>query len=233
MLATLGSRQVDVTHDAVLVAVVGVGADPPATAATWTARPDAVLVVGSDPAATASAVAAWSSTAELPVVVRTPDAEVLRSALAAGAVGGHDPSGLRDPGYLPALVDHRACVIVGAPAEPPVDSARRAEELVALAAGAARAGLPAGCVVVDVTRGDGVAPEDASRLDEISVVAGGGWPVMVTVAAPAGDAAVRAAAHAVVLTRGARVLPTDDPRTTRRAAVVVAELLRARNGARR
>ena len=231
MLATLGSRRFDVTHDAVVVAVARVDRDPVATSGAWSATPDAVLLVGADPRSTAASVAGWTASADLPVMVRTSDAEVLQAALAAGAAGGHDTSGLSDPGYLDVVVGHGASLIIGAPATPPIVADTRAGQLLGLAARAVAAGIAADRVVVDATRGEAVAPRDAGRVDEVPLVATAGWAVMVAVAGP-GDTAVGegAAAHAVLVPRGARVLLTADPRTTRRVVAVVARLLRHRDG---
>jgi hypothetical protein len=233
----LGRHRFDITHQAVVVGRVdAAGDDAGARVRELCAfRPGAMLVMatsGDDRTLLPPVVEAVCAEADIPVVVRTADPAALAAALAAGAVAGHDPSGLSDPDYLVALRRADASLIVGVPASPPLDVASRTEELLGLVARAVGSGIAPQQVVVDVDRaGSGLPPTAASLVDELQAVADHGCAALAWVVSPGGPdgPADVDAAHAALVPRGARFLVTDDVRGTRRIAAVVAELLRARD----
>jgi hypothetical protein len=235
----LGRHRFDITHQAVVVGRVdAAGDDPRARArALCASRPDAVMVTassGEDRTLLPPVVETIRAEADIPVAVRTADAGAVAASLAAGAVAGHDPSGLSDPDYLVTVRRADASLIVGSPASPPLDVGARTEDLLRLATRAVDAGIAAHQVVIDVDRaGSGLPPSAASLLDELQAVARHGWAALAWVVSPGGPdgRADVDAAQAALVPRGARFLVTDDVRSTRRIASVAAELLRARDAA--
>lgn len=235
----LGRHRFDITHQAMVVGRVDAAGDDARDRVRelCASRPDAVMVMassGDDRTLLPPVVEAVCAGADIPVVVRTPDAGAVATSLAAGAVAGHDPSGLSDPDYLVALRRADASLIVGAPASPPLDVGTRTDELLGLVARAVGSGMAPQQVVVDVDRaGSGLPPTAASLVDELHAVVRHGCAALAWVVSPGGPdgPADVDAAQAALVPRGARFLVTDDVRGTRRIAAVVAELLRARDGA--
>ena len=235
----LGRHRFDITHQAMVVGRVDAAVDDVGdrVRAVCAARPDAVLVMassGDDRMLLPAVVEAVRAEADIAVVVRSADAGAVAASLAAGAVAGHDPSGLSDPDYLVALRRTDASLIVGSPASPPLDVGARTDELLELAARAVDGGIAPQQVVVDVDRaGSGLPPTAASLVDELDAVVRHGCAALAWVVSPGGPdgPADVDAAQATLVPRGARLLVTDDVRGTRRIAAVVAELLRARDGA--
>jgi dihydropteroate synthase len=159
---------------------------------------------------------------DVPVVVRTCRAALLRAALDAGAVGGRDGSGFADPEYLVTAADAGASVIVAHEGSAASSPGAVIEVLSRCAARAIAAGIPAEGVVVDAGTAGTRASRDALALLRASDrLVGLGHPVSVASESTAG--------HAVGIARGCRLIRTrGDARGARRAAGVLAAVLAAR-----
>ena len=239
MLSALGHHRFDVAHRAVILGSVvadeTLTADDLNRAAAGLAGADGLAVAAapdSETTVVVSAVEALTRAFAGPIVVRTGAAEILRACLARGAVAGHDTSGLADPDYVSVAAESGASVIIGRPATAPVDPAARARGFGELVDSARAAGIPPERIAVDIARDPaGVVPSLVTLLEELPDLAAGGTTVFAHVAGTSDgpDEALRVfAAQALAVARGARLLVTGDVRGTRRVAVVMEELLRAR-----
>lgn len=195
------------------------------------------------------ALAALHARFDVPLSCDTWRASVARAAYAAGAVVGNDISGFADPDYLPAAAEAGASVVAThirvAPRIP--DPAPRYDDVVAevsqfLVAAAARAeaaGIPAERIMVDAGLDLGKTAEQSLRLlRESAELARLGYTVLLSAShkpflGALLDVAVEdrhtatMAAHALGVAGGCRVLRAHDARSTRRVADVMAAILSA------
>jgi dihydropteroate synthase len=188
---------------------------------------------------------------EVPISVDTWRASVLREALAAGAVVGHDSSGFADPEYLPVAAAAEASVVAThAPSGPLVpDPASVDDEPVVDAVcrflrdradRAEAAGIPHQRVMVDAGLDLGKPePQSLDLLRGHDRLTALGWPLLLSTADKrflgalvGSDVAHRReashAAHALGIALGSRILRTHDVRGARRTADVMAAVLEAR-----
>jgi|GEM_PF-4942333 len=181
---------------------------------------------------------------DMPLAVTTPHAQVLRAALAAGAVVGHDTSGSIDAGYLEVVAAAGASVLVTGsgtisqrPGEPPIDAARRA--LTVWGEATEVAGLPRDRVLLDAgLHRMSFGPRPLELLRSHHRLAELGWPIVISTSdvplipvLPGDGSHVpigRYAVQALGIALGVRVLRTHDVRGARRTADVMAAVLSAR-----
>ncbi len=193
-------------------------------------------------------VAAIRAEVDVALCVSTERAVVLREACRAGAAVGLDPSGRLGPEYLAAAGDAGASVIVvpGVANRPAVGAGPGAVAHVvrALTTGAQRAvaaGIPRRRILLDAGLDRGLPQEQAVELlratDRLAAL---GYPVCVSpngapfvglVADPAEASARHTTAAALTLgiIGGGCVLRTDDVRSARRVADVMAAVTAARS----
>jgi len=197
------------------------------------------------------AIEALTARFDVALSVDTWRAEVLREALAAGAVVGNDISGFADPAYLPVAAAAGASVVathirlgprIPDPDpvydEPVVDAVCRF--LRDRAERAQAAGVPRERVMIDAGLDLGKSEPQSLELlrshDRLSVL---GWPLFLSasnkrflgelVGTDVSDRREAThAAHALGIALGARVLRAHDVRGARRVADVMAALLEAR-----
>jgi dihydropteroate synthase len=128
---------------------------------------------------------------DVPVSIDTWRASVARACFAEGAVMGNDISGLADPDYAPAAVDHEAAVVIThirlaprvADPEPHYDDVVHdvARFLTERAAGARRAGIPAERIVLDAGLDLGKTAEQSLTLLRASeALADLGYPLLLS-----------------------------------------------------
>ncbi|HEV2766202.1 MAG TPA: dihydropteroate synthase, partial [Acidimicrobiales bacterium] len=190
-------------------------------------------------------VDALAAAVGVPVACATTRASVARAAYAAGAVVGDDPSGFSDPGYLPAAVVAGASVVARHPAaargapSPPCgtdDVVSQVRAFLGEQGGRAeKAGLPRERIVLDAGVDGLAATEQSLELLRASpFLAELGYPLASALgsgsAGPADERsddarATTAAAAALAVVGGCRVLRTSDVRTARRVADVLAAIL--------
>ena len=157
---------------------------------------------------------------DLPISVDTRRASVLREAIAAGAVVGHDSSGFTEDEYLPVAAAAGASVVATHVGDEPVvdvvgcflrERAERAEA----------AGIPRERVMVDAGLDVGkTEPQALHLLRAHDRMAELGWPLLL--------AASSHAAEALGIALGSRILRAHDVRGARRTADVMAAILEAR-----
>lgn len=197
------------------------------------------------------AIEALTARFDVALSVDTWRAEVLREALAAGAVVGNDISGFADPAYLPVAAAAGASVVathirlgprIPDPDpvydEPVVDAVCRF--LRDRAERAQAAGVPRERVMIDAGLDLGKSEPQSLELlrshDRLSVL---GWPLFLSasnkrflgelVGTDVSDRREAThAAHALGIALGARVLRAHDVRGARRVADVMAAVLEAR-----
>jgi dihydropteroate synthase len=198
------------------------------------------------------AVEALCARFDLPVSVDTWRAGVLKAACAAGACIGNDISGFADPEYLPVAAQHRASVVAShirltprLPDPEPVYPEGVVEAALAFcaerAARAVAAGVPPARIMVDA--GLDLGKTEAMSLELLRAsdrFAALGYPVLLSASNKRFlgvvlglDVAERrlasAAAHALGIGLGCRVLRAHDVRGARRVADVMGAVLEVRS----
>ncbi len=194
------------------------------------------------------AIEALHARFDVPLSCDTGRAAVARAAFAAGAVVGNDISGFADPDYLPAAAAAGASVVATHIAVAPRVPHPRAHDdvlaevgraLAELAGRAEAAGVPRARILVDAGLDLGKTPEESLVLLRGSpVLAALGYPVLLSAShkpflgALLGldrqpRAHATAAAHALGIIGGCRVLRAHDARGARRVAEVLAAVLAA------
>ena len=244
MLTALGDHRFDVTHRAVVVHRLDASRPLPELRQQASSTSADVLLLavapGGEGRALPASTAAVREATDRPVIVRTSDPDVLAQCLTAGAVAAHLGAAVADGRNLELAAGSGASVVVARDDTTPVEASARVEALLKLASHARTAGIEPDRVVIDVTpRPGGLRAAAAASLVELAPVALAGCPAMVELATtdPSarededGAEAELVAAATLLVAEGARFLVTDRPRTMRRVAAVLAELLAARSPA--
>jgi dihydropteroate synthase len=199
------------------------------------------------------AIEALAARFDVPIAVDTWRAEVARAAYAAGAVVGNDISGFADPGYLPAAAEAGASVVAThirlAPRvpdpEPHYDDVvgEVCDFLLDRATRAEKAGIPAERIMVDAGLDLGkTEPQSVVLLRASDRLAELGYMVLLSASNKrflghlldldiTDRREASAAAHALGIARGCRVIRAHDVRGTRRVADVMSAVLSARQEA--
>jgi dihydropteroate synthase len=264
----LGSHRFDIRTRAVVVGVVDLAGDASSTSAAADAERFAsagadAIEVGCEvlpaPPSEAqeldqvgSAVSAIRARCEVPLIVGTSRAAVVRESLAAGAVAGHDTGGLTDPGYLSAVAEAGASVMATATPEAMgrrsgLDGGHDAVEalrcqLRELARRAEGAGIPPERVIVAVGSHGHEIESHVTHLDVLrghDQLAAMGWPLVVTAAPPGFLDLIAGSTHGtredaahtlevLGIALGGRLVRTRDVRGARRSVDVISAVLAAR-----
>lgn len=192
---------------------------------------------------------------DVPLSVDTWRASVATQAYAAGAVMGNDISGFADPEYLPAAAAAGASVVAThirlAPRVPDPEPVYAdlvgevSDFLLTRAAQAEKAGVPAHRVVIDAGLDLGKTAEQSLALLRASgVLAGLGYPLLLSASNKTFLGAVlglkidqrreaSAAAHALGISLGCRVVRAHDVAGTRRVRDMLAAIMEAGDGCER
>ena len=196
------------------------------------------------------AVEAVAQRFDVPISVDTWRASVARAAYAAGAVVGNDISGFADPDYLPAAAEAGASVVAThirlgpriPDPEPVYDDVEQAVNDFLLERGqrAEAAGIPRERIMLDAGLDLGKSePQSLTLLRASASLVALGYPVFLSasnkrflgalVGTEVGDRReATAAAHALGVKLGCRVLRAHDVRGARRVADVLSAVLEAR-----
>jgi dihydropteroate synthase len=234
-MVALGPHRFDIRHRPVLVGHLGPSL--PEDDAAILPRARALVASGADALEVAAGpglfdvVEALRAGVDVPLCVVTEEADVLERALAAGAVVAVDPSGFGDPDYLEVAVAAGASVVALPGAGGGSDVGSVARRLRDRAEQAEAAGLDRSHVLID-TGVEGMPDRAAAGrlLRGHRCLTALGWPVSLGVTLEA-EPTASVAAVALGTALGVRVLRVRDVRRARRAADVVAAILRARTEA--
>jgi dihydropteroate synthase len=195
------------------------------------------------------AVAALHDRFDVPLSVDTWRAGVAVEAFRAGAVVGNDISGFADPAYLPAAAGAGAAVVAThirlGPRVPDPDPhygdvvAEVSQFLADRAGQARRAGIPDDRIILDAGLDLGKsAVQSAALLRASDRLAGLGWPLLLSASnkpflgALFGldvdeRAGATAAAHAIGVSLGCRIVRAHDVRSARRVCDTLAAVMEA------
>ncbi len=195
------------------------------------------------------AIAALHNRFDVALSVDTWRAMVAAEAFRAGAVVGNDISGFADPAYLPAAAAARAAVVathirlgprIPDPNPHYDDVVEEVGRYLADRAGQARrAGIPDGRIIVDAGLDLGKTPvQSATLLRASDRLAGLGWPLLLSASnknflgvlfdlGVSDRAGATAAAHALGVSLGCRIVRAHDVRAARRVCDTLAAVMEA------
>jgi dihydropteroate synthase len=195
------------------------------------------------------AIAALHNRFDVALSVDTWRAMVAAEAFRAGAVIGNDISGFADPVYLPAAAAARAAVVathirlgprIPDPNPHYDDVVEEVGRYLADRAGQARrAGIPDGRIIVDAGLDLGKTPvQSATLLRASDRLAGLGWPLLLSASnknflgvlfdlGVSDRAGATAAAHALGVSLGCRIVRAHDVRAARRVCDTLAAVMEA------
>ena len=195
------------------------------------------------------AIAALHNRFDVALSVDTWRAMVAAEAFRAGAVVGNDISGFADPAYLPAAAAARAAVVathirlgprIPDPNPHYDDVVEEVGRYLADRAGQARrAGIPDGRIIVDAGLDLGKTPvQSATLLRASDRLAALGWPLLLSASnknflgvlfdlGVSDRAGATAAAHALGVSLGCRIVRAHDVRAARRVCDTLAAVMEA------
>jgi dihydropteroate synthase len=195
------------------------------------------------------AIAALHDRFDVPLSVDTWRAGVAVEAFRAGAVVGNDISGFADPAFLPAAAGAGAAVIathirlgprIADPDPRYGDVVAEVEQFLSARAGwARRAGVPDGRIILDAGLDLGkTAEQSAALLRASDRLAGLGWPLLLSASNKpflgvlfglevADRSGATAAAHAIGVSLGCRIVRAHDVRAARRVCDTLSAVMEA------